>query len=261
VTSPPSDSSRPSTRSFKDHFSGHAGDYRRYRPAYPPELFFFLASLAPAEGLVWDCGTGNGQAAIDLAGYFHRIVATDASPEQIRQAETHSRVEYLVAPAERCPLADHSVDLVTVAQALHWFDLEKFYAEVKRVGKPGAYLAAWTYNLLSVNAAIDPILERLQTDFVGPYWPPERALVDAGYRTIPFPFEEITLPTFKMQANWDLERVVGYMNTWSSTKAFIREKGFNPLERLAPELLDGWGNPTTARTVEWQFYIRVGKIG
>jgi SAM-dependent methyltransferase len=248
------------TTSFKDHFSGHAPDYRTFRPVYPPELFAFLASLPLPEGLVWDCGTGNGQAAIDLARHFARVYATDASAEQIHQAEQHPGVEYAVAPAERCPLPDHVASLVTVAQALHWFDHEKFYAEVRRVCRPGGFLAAWTYHVLSVNAAIDPVLEKLEREFVGPYWPPERALVDAGYRTIPFPFEEISLPQFKMKMDWDLGRVVGYINTWSSTKAFIRAKGFNPLERIGPQLMSAWGDPMTVRTVRWQFYARVGRI-
>jgi SAM-dependent methyltransferase len=247
--------------SFKDHFSGHADDYKAFRPAYPPELFAYLASLVSTDELVWDCGTGNGQAAIDLAGHFARVFATDASPEQLRQAEPHPRVEYAVAPAERCPLPDLSVNLVTVAQALHWFDLEKFYNEVRRVCKPGGFLAAWTYNLLSVNASIDPILDRLQSEYVGPFWPPERALVDAGYRTIDFPFQEFPIPRFVMQADWDFSRVMGYINTWSSTKAFIRENGFNPLERLTPEFLQTWGDPAMVRTVRWQFYLRLGRIG
>jgi SAM-dependent methyltransferase len=246
--------------SFKDYFSGHAPDYRLFRPAYPPDLFSYLATLASPEGLVWDCGTGNGQAAIDLARHFARVFATDASEEQIRQAEQHPRVEYAVAPAERCPLPDRAANLVTIAQALHWFDHDKFYAEVRRVCRPGSIVAAWTYNLFSVNASVDPILERLQTEFVGPYWPPERALVDAGYRTIPFPFEDVAAPHFEMKADWDLGRVVGYMNTWSSTKAFIKARGFNPVELLAPELLQAWGDPETARTVRWQFYVRVGRI-
>ncbi len=249
------------TQSFKDHFSGHADDYKAFRPSYPPELFAYLASLVSPEELVWDCGTGNGQAAIDLAGHFVRVFATDASAEQIRQAELHPRVEYALAPAEKCPLPDCAVALVTVAQALHWFDLEQFYKEVRRVCKPRGFLAAWTYNLLSVNSAIDPLLDRLQKDYVGPYWPPERALVDAGYRTIPFPFEEFPVPQFEMSADWDFHRVKGYMNTWSSTKAFIRKNGYNPVERLTPDFLNAWGDPVTVRTVKWQFYIRIGRIG
>jgi ubiquinone/menaquinone biosynthesis C-methylase UbiE len=247
--------------SFKDHFSGHASDYKVFRPAYPPELFVFLASLVPVDELVWDCATGNGQAAIDLAGHFSRVFATDASAEQIRHAEPHPRVEYAVAPAERCPLPDQSVNLVTVAQALHWFDMSSFYAEVRRVSRPGGYLAVWTYNLMTIDAALNPILERLQIDYVGRYWPPERELVDAAYRTVPFPFEEVPIPRFSMHTEWDFNRVMGYMNTWSSTKAFIRAHGFNPLERLADEFLAAWGEPSKTKNVQWQFYTRVGRIG
>lgn len=248
------------TQDFKDYFSGHAGDYRAFRPAYPPRLYEFLAELVPPEALVWDCGTGNGQAAIDLARHFPRVFATDASAEQIRQAEPNPRVEYAVAPAENCPLPDHSVGLATVAQALHWFDLEKFYREVRRVCRPGGLLAAWTYNDVSVNDAVDPVLERLQKDYVGPFWPPERALVDAAYRTISFPFEEVAVPEFEMPADWDLHRLLGYINTWSSTKAFIRARGFNPLDRLAMDFLAAWGDPRTVRTVRWQFYVRAGRV-
>lgn len=247
-------------KNFKDHFSGHAPDYRAFRPAYPPALFAFLASIVSPKGLAWDCGTGNGQAAIALAEHFSKVFATDASEEQIRQAEPHPRVEYAVAPAEHCPLPDGSVDLVTVAQALHWFDINQFNTEVKRVCHPGSVLAVWTYDLHSIDANLDPILNRLQTEFVGSYWPPERELVNAGYRTIPFPYEEIPVPRFEMTAEWDYHHFLGYMNTWSATKAFLRAKGFNPLERLAPEFTSAWGDPSTVRTVRWAFYVRVGRV-
>ncbi|MBP3955508.1 class I SAM-dependent methyltransferase [Gemmata sp. G18] len=245
---------------FKDHFSGHAGDYRTFRPTYPPELFTFLASVVPAQGLVWDCGTGSGQAAVVLAEHFTRVFATDASAEQVKNAEPHPKVEYVVAPAEKCPLPDASADLVTVAQALHWFDLERFFAEVNRVCKPGGALAVWSYDLHSVNAEVDPVLDRLQSEFVGPYWPPERALVDAGYRTIPFPFDEIAVPPFEMSADWDLPTLIGYMNTWSATKRFQTANGFNPVERLDDALTAAWGAPATVRTVCWKFVLRVGRV-
>ncbi len=159
---------------FNDHFSGHAADYRAFRPTYPPDLFAFLASVAPARDVVWDCGTGSGQAAVRLADHFARVFATDASSEQVKHARPHPSVEYAVAPAEACPLPNASASLVTVAQALHWFDLPRFYTEVHRVCKPGGALAVWTYDLHTVNADIDPLLERLQSEFVRAYWPPER---------------------------------------------------------------------------------------
>lgn len=244
---------------FKDHFSGHAADYRTFRPTYPPELFAYLAAVAPDRELVWDCGTGSGQAAVALAGHFARVFATDASAQQIANAERHPQVEYAVAPAERCPLPAASASLVTVAQALHWFDLPRFYAEVARVCKPGGVLAVWSYDLHSVSAAVDPVLDRLQREFVGPYWPPERALVDAGYRTIPFPFAELPAPAFELTAEWDLPTLVGYMNTWSATKRFEQARGFNPLAQLGTEFTSAWGDPATVRTVRWKLALRVGR--
>jgi SAM-dependent methyltransferase len=246
---------------FKDYFSGHAADYRSFRPTYPPELFAFLASLVPSHELVWDCGTGSGQAAVSLADHFARVFATDASAEQLQNAEQHPKVEYAVARAEACPLPAACADLVTVAQALHWFDLDGFYAEVNRVGKPGAALVVWTYDMHSVNADVDPVLARLQSEYVGPYWPPERAIVIAGYRTIPFPFAEIPTPPFALTAEWDLPTFVGYMNTWSATKRFEKANGFNPLEQLADDLVAVWGDPTTMRTVRWKLALRAGRVG
>jgi SAM-dependent methyltransferase len=249
------------TASFKDHFSGHAQDYREYRPEYPLELFAFLATLAPRDAVVWDCGAGNGQASTSLAERFARVFATDASARQIQEATPHPRVEYAVAPAERCPLPDHTVELVTVAQALHWFNFDAFYREVNRVCRPGGCLAVWTYDLHSVNAAIDPVLQRFQDDYVGPYWPPERKLVEAGYQTIPFPFEPVPTPQLEMTADWDFPHFAGYMNTWSSTKAFVKAKGFNPVELLTPDFAAVWGEPSTIHRVRWQFYLRVGRVG
>ena len=210
---------------FQDYFSSHAAAYRAFRPAYPKALFTHLASIASGRELAWDCGTGNGQAAVALAEHFDRVFATDASADQVKNAERHPRVEYAVARAEECPLPDHCADLVTVAQALHWFDFDRFYAEVRRVCRPGGVLAVWTYELHSVNPAVDAVLHRFQTEFVGPYWPPDRVWVDTHYRTIPFPFPELPAPRFEMTADWDLPRMLGYMSTWSATKAFVKREG------------------------------------
>ena len=250
---------------FKDHFSGHAADYRAFRPTYPPELFAFLAAVAPAHDLAWDCGTGSGQAAVPLAEYFPRVFATDASAEQVKNADPHPRVEYAVAPAEKCPLPDASADLVTVAQALHWFDFDKFYAEVRRVCRTGGFFAAWAYDFHDVNPDVDPVLARLQSEFVGPYWPPERVLVEAGYRTIPFPFEELPAPAFELtragSAAVDrlLEHVVG-------DEAVRGAHRFNPVERLAGAFAAAWGAPATVRTVRWKLALarrarRLSRLG
>jgi SAM-dependent methyltransferase len=247
------------TAEFKDHFSAHARDYREFRPDYPPELFEFLASIALATGLAWDCGTGNGQAAVALANHFDRVVATDASAEQIAQAAPHLRVEYAVAPAERSPLPDSSSDLITVTQALHWFDLDRFYAEVCRVARPGGLLAATCYYEPSVGPEVDPVLRRWE-DFIRPYWTPERVWVDAGYRTIPFPFPELETPRLVVSIDATLPRFIGYLGTWSSTKAYIKRHSSNPVERFESEFAWAWGEPTRVRTVTWQFNVRLGRV-
>jgi SAM-dependent methyltransferase len=246
--------------SFKDHFSGHATEYRAFRPDYPPELFAFLASVAPRRDLAWDCGTGNGQAALGLAEHFTRVFATDASQKQLDEAPPHPRVEYRVAPAERCPLPDASADLVTVAQALHWFDLDRFYAEVRRVCRPGGVLAATCYYAPSVSAEVDPVLRRWE-EFIRPYWSPERVWVDAGYRAIPFPFPEVPAPRFEVTINSDLPRLLGYLGTWSATKQYVKAHGSDPVERFGPEFAAAWGDPAAVRTLRWEFNVRLGRVG
>jgi ubiquinone/menaquinone biosynthesis C-methylase UbiE len=178
---------------FKDHFSGHAEDYARFRPHYPGELFAYLGSICAEREDAWDCATGNGQAAIGLAAHFKRVIATDASMKQLESAPLDRRVQYRVSAAEESGLDSNSVDLITVAQALHWFDLPKFWTEAKRMLKPQGIVAVWSYNLVSIAPAIDRVVDRFYRDTVGPFWPLERAIVEAGYRTIDFPFHEIDM--------------------------------------------------------------------
>lgn len=249
------------TQKFHDHFSGVAAKYADFRPHYPAALFDYLATLAPAGSTVWDCATGNGQAAVDLAARFARVIATDASRDQIAAATAHAKVEYRVAPAEASGLADGAVALVTVAQAVHWFDLQKFYAEVKRVLQPGGVLAVWAYGINEIEGAeVNALVQDYYANVVGPYWPPERKTVEEGYRSIPFPFTEITPPALQMEARWTLEELIGYFSTWSATNRFIKAKGFNPLETLAAEIGKVWGNPAMARQVTWPLAIKVGKV-
>jgi SAM-dependent methyltransferase len=245
---------------FKDHFSGHAAAYRAFRPTYPPELFAFLAASAPARELAWDCGTGSGQAAAPLAAHFARVLATDASAEQIANADRHPNVEYAVAPAEACPLPSASADLILVAQALHWFDHDRFYSEVRRVGKPGAVIAATCYYAPSVAPEIDPILRRWE-DFIRPYWTPERVWVDDGYRTIPFPFPELAAPELEVTVPVSLAGFLGYLGTWSASKQYLKKHGTDPVERFAPEFAAAWGDPETERTLRWVLAMRLGRIG
>ena len=174
---------------YKDHFSGIAENYQTYRPCYPATLFEHLVTLVDNRDIAWDCGTGSGQAAIRLAQHFNKVIATDASAEQIANAESHPKIEYINAPAEQSDLPAHCANLVTVAQALHWFDIPAFYSEVKRVVKPGGIIAVWTYGKMKLEIPeLRSILGHFYHDTVGPYWPPERKQVEDQYASIPFPF-------------------------------------------------------------------------
>lgn len=244
---------------FCDHFAPVSNSYADFRPTYPPRLFAWLASLVQRRDLAWDCGAGSGQASVDLAAYFDRVVATDASQAQIDSAAPHPRIEYRVASAEASGLPDTSVDLITVAQALHWFNLAGFYTEVKRVLRPSGVLAVWTYGVLSVEGGpVDTLVQHFYHDTVGPYWPIERALVETGYRSLPFPFAEIDAPLFSMEAFWTLPQLLGYFRSWSATGRFAAAHGYDPVYSLEEQLKPMWGDATQRRHVTWPLSLRVG---
>ena len=245
---------------FKDHFSDQAADYARYRPDYPHKLFAHLGSLVLARECAWDCGTGSGQAAVALAEFFDRVVATDASKKQILSATKDPRVEYRIAPAENSGLSSHSVDLIAVAQALHWFDLDAFYMEAKRVLKPEGVLAVWCYGLLEIAPEIDAIINTLYGEIVGPYWPPERKVIESRYQTIPFPFAELQPPQFTMKAHWSLAHLVGYLRTWSATRAFLIATRIDPVEGIISDLSTAWGKPDREWLINWPLSIRAGRV-
>ena len=246
---------------FEDHFSPKAEAYARHRPRYPGALIDWVAGLAPSRELAWDCGTGSGQVATALAERFERVIATDASAVQIAHAAAHERVEYRVEPAGHVSLDDASTDLITAAAALHWFDLEPFYAEVRRAGKAGAILAAWTYWLPAIAPEIDRLLEHFAMTTVGPSWPERIARVVDHYRSLPFPFEEIEAPPFSTTAQWDLDALEGFISTWSATQRYHAEHGQHPLELVHDDLLRAWGgDPRSVRTVDWPLYLRVGRL-
>jgi SAM-dependent methyltransferase len=246
--------------SFKDHFSRHAGDYARFRPSYPAALYDFLSKTVPLHELAWDCGTGSGQAALGLAEYFNHVIATDPSAEQIQNAVRHEKLSYAVAPAEQTVIPSRSVDLISVAQAVHWFEMERFYQEVQRVLKPDGILAIWCYGLSRINPAIDKVVQHYYTNIVGPYWPPERRYIDEKYQTVPFPFVELPTPAFYMKAEWDLNELIGYLHTWSATRRFQEKNEQDPLDIVRRLLVKTWGEPQTRRTVRWPLYLRIGRV-
>ncbi len=245
---------------FKDHFSHDSGAYSRYRPHYPEALFAYLASLCPARERAWDCGCGNGQATLGLAPLFDAIDATDPSTEQIAKAPAHPKVVYACAPAETSGLPAEAFDLIVAAQAAHWFELDAFYAEVRRVAKREGILALVSYHRMRTGVDIDTITESFHRETLGSYWPPERAHVDAAYRTIPFPFDEIEPPEFALRASWSLEQTIGYLGTWSAVKQCRRETGADPLEPVAKALREAWGDPAEVRDVAWPIHLRLARV-
>ncbi len=246
--------------SFADHFSRQSLQYTQFRPRYPHALFAHLATLVHRRDAAWDCGTGNGQAAVDLAEHFAHVFATDPSANQVAHARPHPQVEYRVAPAEACPLPDESVDLITVAQALHWFDRERFYAEVRRVCRPGGVLAAWCYGLATIEPQIDRLVWQLYEPILGKYWPPERRLVEQRYAALEFPFPQLELPAIAMTAEWTLADLLGYLSTWSSVQKYRQQQGTDPLLLVETQLAEAWGAPDTKRLVQWPLSGRVGRV-
>lgn len=234
--------------------------YARFRPEYPPRLADFLASAAPARGLAVDVGCGNGQLTRLLAAHFDQVVGLDPSADQIANATPGDRIEYRCAPAERLPLPDASASLITAAQAAHWFDLPAFYREVRRVGTPGAVVALISYGVLTLEPRLDARFQTFYRDEIGPYWPPERKLVDTGYATIDFPFAEIAAPALDIRLDWHLNEFIGYLLTWSAVRS-AREAGREGLLiDFANDIADAWGDPNIRRTVRWPINMRIGTL-
>lgn len=250
----------PGLNAFKDHFSDVATAYAAHRPIYPPSLADFLAGLAPRRTLAWDAGCGSGQLSALLAERFEQVMATDASASQIAQARPHPRITYRCAAAEASGLADAAVDLAVAAQAAHWFDLPRYYAEVRRVGRVGAAVALVTYGLIRIAADVDPVLDRFYWNVLGEYWPPERRWVEDQYRSLPFPFVEIPTPALTMRADWALAHTLGYVETWSAVWALVKRQGRGPLEAFRRELARAWGPAETVRPVHWELSLRAGRV-
>jgi len=243
---------------FQDHFSNQAAAYAQSRPTYPVALFDELARLAPARGLAWDCGTGNGQAAVALAAHFQRVIATEPSEAQLAAAAPHPRVVYRRS-AELAPtVRDQTVDLVTAAQAAHWFDRPKFYAEVRRVLRPGGIVALWSYWLARVDPAIDRVIDRFYAETTGPYWPPERVHIERRYRDFDFPFAELPFPPLVITREWTAADLAGFLASWSAVDRYRQARGEDPIPAVAAELGALWG--AGRRTVSWEMFGRIGRV-
>lgn len=247
-------------QTFRDHFSASSPGYARFRPGYPDALFDWVAARSPARERVWDCATGTGQAAAGLAARFARVVATDASAAQLAEAPRHSRIAYVRSMAESSGLAAGSMDAIVVAQAVHWFDRPAFFAEAARVARPGALVAAWTYWTLAITPEIDAQVAAFYADVVGPFWPPERRLIEQQYRGIDMPFAPVDTPDLSIALPMTLDDVAGYVGTWSSTLRYRAAKQADPVPLLIAAIAPLWGDPAHARVTMWPLAIRAGRV-
>jgi Methyltransferase domain len=245
---------------WKDNFSTQADSYAKYRPHYPVALYDFLRQQVKYHDVSWDCGTGNGQVATELAKFFKQVWATDASYAQLIHAPNLPNVNYSVALAENSGLATQSIDLITVAQAVHWFDFDSFYREVHRVARQEAIIALWGYGLLKISNSLDEIIGDFYYHVVDQYWDAERKHLDHAYQTISFPFKIVPAPTFTMSVEWNLADLLGYLATWSSVQKMLKIHQVDPVAVLAPTLANVWGDPTLQRQVVWDIYLKVGEV-
>ncbi len=240
--------------SFKDHFSSVAAQYAQARPEYPADLYAWIESIVMVHGLAWEPGCGSGQATRDLAPLFDRVHATDPSAAQIAQANGPANVTFRVEPGEATTLGDGTADAVCVAQALHWFDQPRFFAECARVLKPGGVLLAWGYQDMTAPDGVDAALQPFR-DAIEAYWPPERWFIDAAYRDFAFPFDWIEPPVFELRAEWNLARMLGYFSSYSATKRYIDANGVDPVAVHAQAIAQAWGDPRQTRVLRWPMFV------
>jgi SAM-dependent methyltransferase len=243
---------------MKDNFSAQASLYARFRPGYPQQLYDFLTDHCPGKKAAWDCGTGNGQVAAGLSPYFEKVFATDISKEQIAGAPRKDNIFYSVEASGQSSFPSNRFDLITVGQAVHWFDLDLFYAEARRTLQPGGLIAVFGYELLRVNPEIDRIVGGFYSSVVGPYWDEERKWVDDRYASLPFPFKEINTPEMYSRYEWQWEEMVGYLNTWSAVRHYENKNHENPVDLVAGPLQKAWGNAGT-KAVSFPVFVRAGR--
>ncbi|HKO57522.1 MAG TPA: class I SAM-dependent methyltransferase [Thermoanaerobaculia bacterium] len=245
---------------YEDHYSGHAQAYARHRPRYPAQLFDWLASVAPGRVLAWDVGTGNGQVAVGLAEHFVRVVATDASGDQLARAVAHERVTYRNEHAGGVSLPDGSVDLVTAGAAAHWFELESFYAEVRRVARSGAVVALFSYGPRDIADAVGPVMHRFHDEVLAGFWPERIRYVHDRYATLPFPFDEIAAPPLLMTGTWSLHDLMALLDTWSASQRYLQQHGKRAVDEIFGELAAAWGDADQRRELRWPLFVRAGRV-
>ncbi|WP_411029136.1 class I SAM-dependent methyltransferase [Spongiimicrobium sp. 3-5] len=247
-------------KKIKDKFSQQAKHYQKFRPTYPTSLYKEILGLTETRDRAWDCGTGNGQVAIELAHHFVAVDATDISAKQLQYAKRANNINYSQQRAEETKFNDNIFDLITVAQAAHWFDMEGYNREFLRVAKNGALIALWGYGLLRINAEIDFFIDQFYSEIVGPYWNMERKHVDNAYRSIPFHFQEIQLnEEHSITAVWTISQLQGYLNSWSSVQNYRNDKGVNPVDAFMDKLVPHWKNNET-KGVRFPIFTRVGRV-
>ena len=244
---------------MKDNFSAGADNYARYRPTYPEALFTYIDKLTTGKENAWDCATGNGQVAGKLSPLFTNVYATDISQAQLDNAVQLPNIHYSLQPAENTSFENNFFDLVIVGQAIHWFQFEQFYAEVKRTAKEAALLVVVGYGNINISPEINSIIYQLYEPILGSYWYKERKYIDEAYKTLPFPFEEIAAPAFDNAYQWTLEHLVGYLNTWSAVKHYQKQNGHNPVNLIYDDLAANWGKGKT-RVVHFPLLLRIGKV-
>jgi SAM-dependent methyltransferase len=245
---------------FSDHFSSLADEYAKYRPSYPDELFQVIAHHAEKHDVAWDCGTGTGQTAIKLARWFQRVIATDVSENQIRNAFPHPQVQYRVEMAEAPSLPTDSVDVATASTALHWFSLDAFFGQVRRVVRSGGLLVVWTYYLPKIDPPVDDVVMQYGAVTLAGHWDPQHRFVETEYRDLPFPFEEIPIGPFRMSTEWTLQDLRGFLASWSPVGSYRRANGQHPLVEVDDALRESWGHPEQAHAVDWEVHARLGML-
>ncbi|OGT46401.1 MAG: hypothetical protein A3E83_06370 [Gammaproteobacteria bacterium RIFCSPHIGHO2_12_FULL_41_20] len=246
---------------YIQHFASQSANYLHFRPTYPQALFSYLVSLIKTHDTAWDCATGNGQAAVALSHYFKQVIATDINPAQLTVAPKKNNIHYYAWPAEKTQIAAHTINLITIAQALHWLNFKRFYNEVKRVAAPNSIIAAWCYSLCTINPTIDIYIKKLYFQILGEtYLPKEVKHIYNQYTSIPFPFTKQLTPQFFIEKEINLSQFIGYLQTWSAIKEYQMRLQKNPIDLILNDLTKAWGDANQSHRITWPIHLLVGYI-